>query len=127
MFTALWGIATQRAHHLLGQAAPRLYQIPPESGAITDIRSMSSENNVTGTVQDAGGTNPIRATELAAPLNNQPRFISALYNSPFSTRWFVLMFGVDSTLQAGPGWDPATGLGSPNGWAFVQAVAGNRY
>ena len=124
MFTALWGIATQRAHHLLGQAAPRLYRISSESGAITDIVSMSSENNVTGTIQDAGGTNPIRATELAAPLNNQPRFISALYNSPHSTRWFVLMFGVDSTLQAGPGWDPATGLGSPNGWAFVQAVAG---
>ena len=126
MFTALWGIATQRAHHLLGQAAPRLYRISSESEAITDIVSMSSQNNVTGTVQDAGGTNPIRATELAAPLNNQPRFISALYNSPHSTRWFVLMFGVDSTLQAGPGWDPATGLGSPNGWAFVQAVAGNR-
>jgi subtilase family serine protease len=125
MFTALWGIATQRAHHLLGQAAPRLYRIPSESGAITDIVSMSSQNNVTGTVQDAGGTNPIRATELAAPLNNQPKFISALYNSPFSTRWFVLMFGVDSTLQAGPGWDQATGLGSPNGWAFVQAVAGD--
>ena len=125
MFTALWGIATQRAHRLLGQAAPRLYRISSESEAITDIVSMSSQNNVTGTVQDAGGTNPIRATELAAPLNNQPKFISALYNSPHSTRWFVLMFGVDSTLQAGPGWDPATGLGSPNGWAFVQAVAGN--
>ena len=124
MFTALWGIATQRAHHLLGQAAPRMYRIFPESEAITDIVSMSSQNNVTGTVWDAGGTNPIRATELAAPLNNQPKFISALYNSPHSTRWFVLMFGVDSTLQAGPGWDVATGLGSPNGWAFVQAVAG---
>ena len=124
MFTALWGIATQRAHRLLGQAAPRLYQIQPGSGAITDIVSLTSQNNVTGTIQDAGGTNPIRATELAAPLNNQPKFISALYNSPHSTRWFVLMFGVDSTLQAAPGWDQATGLGSPNGWAFVQAVAG---
>ena len=125
MFTALWGIATQRAHHLLGQAAPHLYRISPESGAINDIVSMTSQNNVTGTIEDAGGTNPIRATELAAPLNNQPRFISALYNSPHSTRWFVLVFGVDSTLQAGPGWDQATGLGSPNGWAFVQAVAGD--
>jgi subtilase family serine protease len=125
MFTALWGIATQRAHHPLGQAAPRLYRIPPGSGAITDIVGLTSQNNVTGTVYDTGGTNPIRATELAAPLNNQPKFISALYNSPFSTRWFVLMFGVDSTLQAAPGWDVATGLGSPNGWDFVQAVAGD--
>jgi subtilase family serine protease len=125
MFTALWGIATQRAHHLLGQAAPRLYRLPPWSGAINDIVNFSSPNNVTGTIMDSGGTNPIRASELAAPLNNQPQFLSALYNSPFSTRWFVIDFGVDSTLQTGPGWDTATGLGTPNGWAFVQAVAGN--
>ena len=84
---------------------------------------LSSQNNVTGTIQDAGGTNPIRASELAAPLNNQPRFISALYNSPHSTRWFVLTFGLDTTLQVGPGWDTATGLGTPNGWNFVQAIA----
>jgi subtilase family serine protease len=125
MFTALWGIATQRAHHLLGQAAPRLYRLPFWSGAITDIVNFSSPNNVTGTITDSGGTNPIRASELAAPLNNQPQFLSALYNSPFSTRWFVIDFGVDTTLQTGPGWDTATGLGTPNGWAFVQAVAGD--
>ena len=127
MFTALWGIATQSARHLLGQAAPRLYRLSPGSGAITDIVNSSSPNNVTGTMTDAGGTNPMRASELASPLENQPAFISALYNSPHSTRWFVLSFGVDSTLQTGPGWDEATGLGTPNGWAFVQAVAGDGY
>jgi subtilase family serine protease len=125
MFSALWGIATQRAHHLLGQAAPRLYRLPPWSGAITDIVNFSSPNNVTGTIMDAGGTNPLRATELAAPLNDQPQFISALYNSPHSTRWFVIDFGVDTTLPTGPGWDVATGLGAPNGWNFVQALAGD--
>jgi subtilase family serine protease len=125
MFSGLWGIATQRAHHPLGQAAPRLYRLSPASGAITDIVGFDSPNNVTGTLTDAGGTNPMRASELAAPLYNQPHFVSALYNSPFSTRWFVLMFGVDSTLQAGPGWDQATGLGTPNGWNFVQAFAGD--
>jgi subtilase family serine protease len=125
MFTALWGIATQRAHHLLGQAAPRLYRLPFWSGAITDVVNLTSQNNVTGTITDAGGTDPLRATELAAPLYNLPSFVSALYNSPYSTRWFVLTFGLDSTLQVGPGWDTATGLGTPNGWAFVQAVAGD--
>jgi hypothetical protein len=30
-------------------------------------------------------------------------------------------FGTDSTLRAGRGWDPATGLGTPDGWNFVQA------
>jgi subtilase family serine protease len=123
MFTALWGIATQRAHHLLGQAAPHLYRLPPWSGAITDVVNLTSQNNVTGTITDAGGTDPLRASELAAPLYNLPSFVSALYNSPHSTRWFVITFGLDSTLQVGPGWDTATGLGTPNGWNFVQAVA----
>ena len=124
MFSALWGIATQRAHRMLGQAAPRLYRVPPWSGAITDIVNFSSPNNVTGTIMDAGGTNPLRATELAAPLNNLSQFVSALYNSPHSTRWFVIDFGVDTTLSTGFGWDVATGLGAPNGWAFVQAIGG---
>jgi subtilase family serine protease len=124
MFSALWGIANQRAHHRLGQAAPRLYRLPPASGAITDVVNFSSPNNVTGTLTDSNGTSHMRASELAAPLNNQPNFVSALYNSPHSTRWFVIMFGVDSTLTTGPGWDVATGLGTPNGWNFVQAVAG---
>jgi subtilase family serine protease len=120
-FTALWGLATQSAHHLLGQAAPRLYRLPP--WAITDVVNPSSPNNVTGTIIDASGTDPMRASELGAPLNNQPNFVTALYNSPFSTRWFVITFGVDSTLATGPGWDVATGLGTPNGAAFVEAVA----
>ena len=125
MFSALWGIANQRAHHRLGQAAPRLYRLSRESGAITDVVNFSSPNNVTGTLTDSNGTSTMRASELAAPLNNQPNFVSALYNSPFSTRWFVISFGVDSTLTTGPGWDVATGLGTPNGWNFVQAVAGD--
>ena len=81
----------------------------------------SSPHNVTGIIHDAGGSNPINSWELAAPLFNLPTFVSALYNSPFSTRWFVLSFGLDSTLPTGPGWDPATGLGTPNGWNFVHA------
>ncbi|MFZ1137957.1 MAG: S53 family peptidase [Candidatus Sulfotelmatobacter sp.] len=119
MFSALWAIATQHAHRLLGQAAPRLYRLP--SAAITDVVNPSSRHNVTGTMHDAGGSFPINSWELAAPLENLPTFRSALYNSPFSTRWFVLSFGLDSTLPSGPGWDPATGLGTPNGWNFVHA------
>jgi subtilase family serine protease len=122
MFSALYGIATQAAHRPLGQAAPRLYRLQP--GAITDVTSISSPNNVTGTITDAGGTDPINSGELASPLFNQPNFISALYNSPFSTRWFVLTFGLDSTLSVGPGWDPATGLGTPNPPEFVRALRG---
>jgi hypothetical protein len=121
MFSALWAIATQHAHRLLGQAAPRLYRL--HRGAITDVVNLSSRHNVTGTMHDPGGTFPINSWELAAPLQNLPTFISALYNSPFSTRWFVLGFGLDSTLAAGPGWDPATGLGTPDGWNLVHALS----
>jgi len=120
MFSALWGIATQRAHHRLGPAAPRLYRLP--GSAITDVLATPSHpGNVSGTIHDASGTQHLTSSELAAPLSGQPNFISALYNSPFSTRWFVITFGVDTSLSAGPGWDQATGLGTPNGWRFVQA------
>jgi subtilase family serine protease len=123
MFSALWAITTQHAHHRLGQAAPRLYRLSP--WAITDVVNSSSRHNVKGTMHDAGGTFPINSSELAAPLENLPISITGLYNSPFSTRWFVIGFGQDSTLGTGPGWDPATGLGTPNGWNFVHSF-GNR-
>jgi hypothetical protein len=59
---------------------------------------------------------------LAAPPGTTS-FFSALYNSPFSTRWFVLTFGTDTSLTTGPGWDNVTGVGTPNGLNFVNAIA----
>jgi subtilase family serine protease len=123
MFSALWAIANQNARHRLGQAAPLLYKLP--TPAITDVVTPNSAHNVTGTISDPGGSFAVNSWELAAPLNGLPTFVSALYNSPFSSRWFVLTFGVDSTLATGTGWDPATGLGTPNGWNFVHAFKNN--
>jgi subtilase family serine protease len=122
MFSALWGIAAQKAKRPLGQAAPLLYTLPP--GAITDVVAPFSFTNATGTLVDANGTQKLSPSELALPLQGQPTFLSALYNSPYSTSWFVLSFGTDSSLPTTPGWDPATGLGTPNGWAFVNALGG---
>jgi subtilase family serine protease len=120
MFSGLWGIAAQRAHHALGQAAPYLYNLP--QGAIIDVVPPGFVfTNVTGTLTDANGQQSLTPSVLASPLQNNASFVSALYNSPFSTRWFVLSFGVDSTLTTAPGWDAATGVGTPNGVAFVQA------
>lgn len=45
------------------------------------------------------------------------------YNSPFSTRWFVITFGTDSSLTTGPGWDDVSGLGTADGASFVAAIA----
>lgn len=123
MFSALWAIANQKAHHPLGLASPYLYRLPPD--AITDVDAVSSPQNVTGTITSSSGAEFFDSRYLALPLQGQENFYSALYNSPFSTRWFVLMFGTDSTLRVGPGWDPATGLGTPDGWNFVQSFGGH--
>ena len=121
MFSALWAIATQRAGHKLGNAAPRLYRL--DDDAITDVAAVSSLANVSGFIKDATGTSPEIPSDLASPLQNLPDFYSALYNSPFSTRWFVLTFGTDSTLPVDRGFDLATGLGTPNPPAFVDSVS----
>jgi len=119
-FSALWAIANQSAGEPLGQAAQLLYDLP--SRAITDIVPVGSEHNVHGTIRTTAGTMRLSASDLAQPLQTSTPFYSALYNSPFSTRWFVLTFGTDTTLTTSEGWDNVTGLGTPNGKSFVDAV-----
>lgn len=116
MFSGIMAIAAQQAGHGLGQAAQLLYDLP--AGAVTDVPAVSSPNNVTGMIN----ATPFTANQLAAPLGNTTSFYSALYNSPFSTRWFVLTFGTDTSLTTGPGWDNVTGVGTPNGADFVNAL-----
>src|SRR6202041_425160 len=62
------------------------------------------------------------APALAQPLENTKLFVSALFQSSTSTRWDVFTFGTDSSLTTGPGWDNVTGLGTPNGSAFINSV-----
>ena len=121
MFSGLWAIAAQGAGHKLGQAAQAMYSL--DSQAITDVTEVGSRSNVAGLIQDVGGDSPEVPSDLAAPLQNLPDFYSALYNSPFSGSWFVITFGTDSTLKVGPGYDLATGLGTPNPPRFVEALS----
>jgi subtilase family serine protease len=118
MFSAVMGIASQKAGHGLGQAAQLVYNLP--AGAVTDVLAVSSPNNATGVIN---GTTIETADDLAAPLDGVTSYYSALYNSPFSTRWFAITFGTDSSLTTGPGWDNVTGVGTPDGWNFVNALA----
>ncbi len=120
MFSGLWSIAVQKARGPLGQAAPLLYRLPP--WAIADVVAPISFENVTGTLTDASGTQQLTAEDLVVPLQGQATFLSRLYQGPDGA-WFVFTFGTDSKLRAAPGWDPATGLGTPNGAAFVNAVS----
>jgi hypothetical protein len=36
---------------------------------------------------------------------------------------FNLAFGTDSSVATSAGWDNVTGIGTPNGLAFIRAVA----
>jgi subtilase family serine protease len=129
MFSAFWAIANQafaaQGGGPLGQAAPILYQL--SGNAITDVNvePVATFFNVNGLVLDPPSA-PVfeSAPYLAQPLENTSPFgfISALYQSPSSTRWDVFTFGTDSSLTTGPGWDNVTGLGTPNGQAFINDV-----
>jgi subtilase family serine protease len=124
-FSAIWAIANQAApYSFIGQAAPILYGLP--AGAITDIIAVEGANNVTGfthVVHGSPATVDYSAEDLVQPLDGVTDFVSALYNSPKSTSWYVLGFGLDSSLITGTGWDDVTGLGTPNGATFVTDVA----
>jgi subtilase family serine protease len=117
MFSGIMAIAAQKAGRPLGQAAPLLYNLP--AGAVTDVVNVSSPDNVIGWIN---GT-PIGPDDLVEPIGAATSYYSAIYNSPTSTRWFVISFGTDSSLTAAPGWDNVTGVGTPNGLAFVNALA----
>jgi subtilase family serine protease len=117
MFSALMGIASEKAGHGLGQAAQLVYNLP--AGAVTDVVPVSSPNNVTGVINGTSHS----ADDLAGPLDGTTTYLSTLFQSPASTRWDVFTFGTDSSLATAPGWDNVTGVGTPNAWNFVNAVA----
>ena len=120
-FSALWAITAQRTGHRNGLAARTIYGLG--QGAIQDVQAVGSNNNVTGEIRSGSTHLAESATALVQPEPGNGRFFSALYDSPFSTRWYVLSFGTDTSLTVTPGWDNVTGLGTPNGPAFVEAVA----
>jgi subtilase family serine protease len=121
MFSGVMAIAAQKNGHAgLGQAAALLYDLP--AGAVSDIVPLTSAGNVTGTITVNGTPTSFGARDLAGPLGNTTAFLSALYNSPTSTEWDVLTFGTDSSLVVAPGWDNVTGVGTPKGAAFVNAL-----
>ena len=126
MFSALWAIANQAAGAKapLGQAAPMLYSLPAD--AITDILPFTNGANVRGKITDPPQPVLIEtAADLAQPLENTTTFLSALVHQTTNGKsypWYVLTFGTDTSLVTTAGWDNVTGLGTPNGLHFVEAV-----
>jgi subtilase family serine protease len=124
MFSAIWAIANQAAGGgPIGQAAPILYELPESAIIDVNLTPVDTLLNVSGLIIDPPKA-PLFETpaDLAQPLENTRRFVSALYQSPSSTRWDVFTFGTDSSLVTGPGWDNVTGLGTPNGTTFINKV-----
>jgi subtilase family serine protease len=120
LFSAVMAIASQKAGHGLGQAAALVYNLP--SGAITDVVPISAPTNATGTITTSSGTVSLTTQQLVGPTGSTV-YYAPLFNSPASTRWDVLTFGTDSSLKTAVGWDNVTGVGTPNGQAFVDAIA----
>ncbi|HLX86591.1 MAG TPA: S53 family peptidase [Terriglobales bacterium] len=121
MFSALWAVTNQVAGVPLGQAAPILYSLT--GGAITDVTDLTSPFNVAGVIFNPPNPPTLESPDaLAAPLDGTTNYISALFQSPSSTRWDVFTFGTDSSLTTGPGWDNVTGLGTPNAVPLIQQV-----
>jgi subtilase family serine protease len=120
MFSALWAIANQVAGAPLGQAAPYLYSMP--SGTVTDIVPYNPHNHVVGTVTDSKGTTSYTAVQLVDPTEGTQNFASVIWDYPLlEDTAIVLTFGTDSGLKTGIGYDNVTGVGVPNGEAFVLA------
>ena len=122
MFSALWAIANQASGYPLGQAARYVYSLP--AGTITDIVPYGSSTNVTAKITDTIGTTTYSAAAIAAPLENTTTFYSVLWDYPlYQDTTFLITFGTDSGLTVTTGWDNVTGVGVPNGSAFVNAFA----
>ena len=104
-------------------AAPLVYNLPARAVTYVPGTFAASATNVSGTIMDPAGTTNYSADQLSAPLDGVTNYVSAFYNSPFSTRYFNLTFGTDSSLFTATGWDNVTGVGTPNGLNFINALA----
>ena len=124
MFSGLWTDVNQitETEFLVpaGQAAPPTYFLP--AGSLYDVVNLSSPTNVAGSTFSGGPPSYQSPSGLMAPLDGVSKFVSAMYHSPSSLRWYDEGFGLDSSLDAAPGWDNVTGNGTPNGYYFVVGL-----
>jgi subtilase family serine protease len=124
MFSGLWTDVNQVAEVEFGVsaglAAPYTYFLP--SGSLYDVVNLTSPTNVAGSIFTGGPPSYQSPSGLMTPLDGVTKFVSAMYHSPSSLRWYDEGFGLDSSLDAAPGWDNVTGNGTPNGVNFVIGV-----
>ncbi len=120
MFSAVWALEEQKAGTpYLGNAAQYVYNVAANvAGSVHDIKPLGSGHNAHGTTFTKGVPANYSQWDLAQPYQTSPVFYESIYNAyPYS-----LTFGTDSSLTTGPGWDNVTGVGTPNGATFINAL-----
>jgi subtilase family serine protease len=124
IFTAIWAIANQRAGHPLGQASPTIAAL--KSG-VEDVLPITTPFSGSYTAS-SGNTTKYTAESLFTYLvenegfSNQKVF-ATVWDQPQYEQSAVFAFGLDSSLSVTPGWDNATGYGTPKGLDFIEAAA----
>ncbi len=98
LMAGIEALATQAAHHRLGLVNPTIYSLARRRPAVF--------SDVTASHTGTGNVWPVYDTGVPGS----------------GTTYFVFTFGHDLGLSAAPGWDDATGLGSPNG-RYLSAFA----
>ncbi len=113
---------------------PAVYPAGPVGRGVPDVAG--DADPVTGyTIQVDGRSMTIGGTSAVAPLwagliarinqklgHNAGFINSILYQNPQTCNDITSGSNID--YNAGPGWDPCTGLGSPKGAAILQALSG---
>ena len=66
IFTAIWAIATQKAGHRLGQAAPMIAGL---TSGLLDVLPLTSASSISGTVTDENGTTAYSTRSLFKHVN----------------------------------------------------------
>jgi subtilase family serine protease len=130
IFSGIWALANQHAHHALGQAAPAIARMAKRGKGIRDIVPVGSATNPSGVfVGLIQGQIPFAPPDLFAPFPVPAQFYSALFHDQVDQiflpdEWMVYGFGLGGALTTTPGWDNMTGYGAPDGMAFLDAAAG---
>jgi kumamolisin len=98
----------------------------PNTGVqVVDVRGDFDKQNTSG---GTSATAPLWAALIARinqGLQARTGFLNTLLYTKFSTGvLFDVTEGDNGNFQAGPGWDPCTGLGSPDGGALLNALSG---
>ncbi len=121
IFTAFWVLAEQAAGGPLGQAAPTIAAL--KSG-LRDVVPHNNAGDITGSVTTSSGTTDYTTLQIFdGAVEGNTKFVGALWDLPAIQAAYAVGFALDSSLTVTKGWDNATGFGTPDGLAFIKAVA----